>query len=352
MHGKVYVFLLLQLLLCGNICAGNTKSAVTFELNGGRFGDNIFSSSQAFFIHWRYGLPFLFQPFTYSNQLKIFYLYPHCSEKIAQQFKQKLRISKGKAPVIDNFNAILYTTIFYPPIDIDWSDNEFVCAFRDIIAPADPAWRPMELPQDRHAIAIHIRTGGDFKPDEQSRIERPLQFPPFDYYVQTLQLLLHHLQGPCHVHIFTDHSKPKSLAKKIKKKLSSKDRARVTITYRVQGNAHNAHVVADFFNMMQFKYVIRTQSRFSSFVEQLGTCFISIYPITISQKKHKVKVSHINVSVFTQEECRMQTIALTGTHKRTNDIPLLHKPAIRNILVSPMQRPAHRPLNSELPSCY
>jgi hypothetical protein len=346
--------LLFALLYASSVVCG-TDSAVTFKLGGARFGDQAFGCSQAFWLHYRYGLPLLFTPFQYSDQLKIHHLYPHCADVISKEFKRTLYV-KSPEPRYDG-NAILYTTIYEHPIDVDWSDRDFVEQYRAVFSPYNDNWPYIEVPQDHHSIAMHIRCGGGYPWDKRNYWSRPLQFPSLGYYVQALQLLLRHLDGPCYVRIFTDDPNPKSFVKEIRKQLSPFDRSRVKIAYRKDGNRHNAHVLNDFFDMMQFKYLIRTVSRFSLFVELLGSCSVSMYPAGAIRKKNAWgKVTEICVSVFAEGESRTERIVFdqyaSGEIGGTQYIPLLKSPELRDILLYPERRALYRTLQAKLPKCY
>jgi hypothetical protein len=229
---SLQMFLVLMLSLAVPACTNNSPTcAVTCMLNGGRLGDDVFSMSQAFWIHHHYGVPLLFPPFKHSQELNISRHYPHHT---TERFVMRC-VNVDKNTAIDKSNNTLYITHYNPnnEIPVDWSDVSFVDAFRAEIYPADENWPFMCLPTDQHTIAIHMRRGGTFWGDKYIwRITRPMQFPHFDYYVQALNILLQHLDGPCYIHIFTDDPKPKSLARKIKERLSTADQARVTIKYR------------------------------------------------------------------------------------------------------------------------
>jgi hypothetical protein len=329
-------------------------SAVTFERNSGRFGDDLISCSQAYWVHYRYNLPLLLTPFHYSEHLHIQYDHESYTKDLFKEFKRTIYVKTG-LPVDYTADSTLYITTFREQPDVDWSDEDFVDAFRRALSPIYPNWRYMRLSHASHSIALHVRRGGSFSYDKHHYTQIPLQFPSLNYYVQALKLLLLHLNGPCHVHLFTDDPKPKPLAKKIKKQLSPIDQARVTITYRTKGNSHKAYVLTDFFDMMQFKYLIRPCSHFSLFVEQLGTCSVSMYPKqALHRKKHWGTITAINVTTFTNKQSETVEVPLNhyGQETYTNLIPLLQTPEMQEILLHPEQRALERKLQPMLPPCY
>jgi hypothetical protein len=349
-------FLLVLLYVPFSIC--DVSSTVTFELNGGRFGDNIFSCSQAFWLHYRYGFQLLFRPFEYSEALKIHHLYPHLTKAAVRKLTRRVRV-KQHEPSYDEYDT-LYATLYDEHIDVDWSDTEFVDRYRAVISPQNSRWPSIEVPQNCHSIALHIRCGGGHEWDKKYYWARPLQFPSLEYYVQALHLLLRHLEGNCHVHLFTDDPHPKRLAKKIYKQLSLTDQERVNIVYRKEHNRHDANVLVDFFDMMKFKYLIRTVSRFSLFVELLGTCSVSIYPAKATCVKDAWgTVTDIYVSTFVDGKTCTERLALNqyiSSEMRKNGrnalIPLLQDPEVHHVLLHPEVRAANRILQRKLPSCY
>jgi hypothetical protein len=338
-------------------------SAVTFAPNGGRFGDNLYSCSQAYWIHYRYNLPFIFKPFPYSEYLHIHHDYPHYTHDFATHFKTTLYVKSG-LPLDYIKDETLYITTFRESPGVDWSDSGFVDAFRYALSPVDGHWpSSLNLDDTKHSIALHVRAGGNFKYDKGFYKKIPLLFCAADYYVQALQLLLCHLEGACVVHIFTDDEHPQKIAQHIKKQLSSADQARVEITYRAQGNNHNAHVLTDFFEMMRFKYLIRSCSHFSVFVEQLGSCVVSIYPLQASKGKQGGMVTQIALTAYGNGHSHTTHLPLamygkkayiqkTKEHGSYPLVPMLKNTEMREILLHPEQRAHNRTLQPTIPLYY
>lgn len=61
-------------------------SAITYELNGGRFGDNLLSYSRAKWLSYIYGIPVLYFPFPYADQLALSCIESMYAEGAENQF--------------------------------------------------------------------------------------------------------------------------------------------------------------------------------------------------------------------------------------------------------------------------
>jgi hypothetical protein len=307
---NVFYSLLLWGTLCG-ICTSldAMKHAVTYRLNGGRFGDNLQSLTQALWLSYTHNLRMLFQPFEYSEHLKVHNLCEHFTHTISRSYGQHIVI-KGdskKLTLLDSQSPSLYTTTFieFPGLD-PWSNHDFVEMVRALIAPIQN-WNYPPLPADMHTIALHVRRGGNFDTDH-TRTNRPFQFPSTAYYARAVQMLLYHLDGPWYVRLFTDDPNPEKIAHEIMAQCSPVDRDRITIEWRKKGNRHNAHVVEDFFDMMRFEYFVRARSNFSLFVERLGMCKIAIVPARASSGNPWGNVIEATVTLYGKLQSRTRSV--------------------------------------------
>src|SRR5581483_4103322 len=83
----------LLILLCTPVDAAHLQqalvtSAVTYELNSGRLGDNLLTYGIARWISYKYGLPFLYVPFEYSEYLRLHETDPvYDAKKAKRSFK-------------------------------------------------------------------------------------------------------------------------------------------------------------------------------------------------------------------------------------------------------------------------
>ena len=71
----------------------------------------------------------------------------------------------------------------------------------------------------------------------------------------------------------------------MKKFKAALNNPRISFGCRQEGNAHNAHVLEDFFSMMDFDCLIRPGSHYTRFVQRLGNNKVVIYPESIKEVK-------------------------------------------------------------------
>jgi hypothetical protein len=275
------IYTILCITLCSTFISSNAVThAITYKLNGGRFGDNLHTLTHALWLSYTQGLRMFFQPFQYSEYLKVHHTYQHHTHRTANAYKQHIIVRGDSTPLkglnIQKKPSLYITTYVESPGLEPWSHDDFVETLRTLIAPTHD-WNYPPLPENMHTIALHVRRGGNADTNH-TRTGRPFQFPDIDYYARALQMLLHHLDGPCYVHLFTDDFNPARVAHDIMTQCSPENRERVTIQWRKEGNRNDAHVVEDFFDMMRFEYLIRARSNFSLYVERLGTCKVAIVP--------------------------------------------------------------------------
>ena len=79
-----------------------------------------------------------------------------------------------------------------------------------------------------------------------------------------------------YVYIFTDDQNPERLANKYAQAL---DLSNIIFDYRKVDNAYNANVLEDFFSMMQFDVLIRSESSYSLVASRLAKRQLVIYPL-------------------------------------------------------------------------
>jgi hypothetical protein len=283
--------------------------AVTYQLNGGRFGDNLHSLTQALWFSFCHNIPLLLTPFPYLEQLKIYHLYDHCTTECRRLYKQQIYVKRNSNVLHDEHaDTCLYITTFDETLDIDWNNDDFVAALRELIVPSE-CIQYLSLPSTMHVIALHVRRGGGFYVDsDHCRKLMPCRFPAVSYYIQALQMLLCHLDGPCYVYLFTDDPDPARIAHEIMAHCSPQDYNRIVIQWRTEGNQHNAHVIEDFFNMMRFTYLIRAQSGFSSFVERLGHCKVAIVPTKAHAGNPYGNVTRVSLNIYDSLLSRTQNV--------------------------------------------
>lgn len=306
MKNKIFLFILLftHALAC-------TNSAITWEPNGGRFGDNLLSYSRAKWISYKYNIPVLYLPFKYSDQLMIHEQETMYTQELAQQFSNTVYLPTKLKHRLLSQESTLYVSHWNVDIDIDWFDSAFTEELKKNIAPRQPLEK-VAIPENCISIAVHVRNGGGFVVDTEQEKERcPLRFVPDEFYIDQIARITNMFpKQNLYVHIFTDHLEPKTLKKKFKKALNN---PRITFGYREQGNYHNANVLEDFFSMMDFDCLIRPGSHYSRFVQRLGSNKIVIYPESFkatSEGKKIINVINIKTRNNTSERWKTKKITI------------------------------------------
>lgn len=279
------------LLLSSQISLGNC--AITYDFNGGRFGDCLSTYAKAKWFAHKHTLELLYKPFEYSDQLNM-----HASETLynPQDIKQYKTIVKVKTEqdiknntqdhvlFVSNFYSITPDLYEYRFIDKKWEQ-----IITTVLAPHGDT--PAQTThKDAATVALHVRKGGGFDQplstdllDTNTPIKKfadqiwPTKFPPDEYYIQALQNLIK-LLGPLTpvvVHLFTDDPHPQALAQKYKAALNN---SCVEFIYRESGNAHNKNVVEDYYLMARCDYLIRSSSLLAKACQLLGDHKIIVCP--------------------------------------------------------------------------
>jgi hypothetical protein len=293
-NSKLAVFSFLffsPLLLCVN-------SAITWEPNGGRFGDNLLSYSRAKWLSHQFKIPVLYLPFKYSDQLMLHKQEAIYTHEQAQHFTHIARLPHiTKFQLFPNNNT-LYISHWNADIIIDWFDPIFIEDLKKNIFPCQELEKVI-IPENCISIAVHVRNGGGFIVDTQQEKDRcPLRFVPDEFYINQIARLAYIFpQQNLYVHIFTDHPEPTSLKKKFKKALNN---PRITFGCRKEKNFHNLNVLEDFFSMMDFDCLIRPGSHYSRFVQRLGNNKMVIYPESFKTIKGKKIINVINIKTRNQ----------------------------------------------------
>jgi len=252
--------------------------AVTFERNGGRFGDNLLSFISAAWFSYVYDVRLLLNPFDYSDQLTLDEL-SYYTPSMQEQFKETVYYSENFSfEPYKNGDEILFITSFYSRPKPDMKDPVFRKKIRSLIAPKQQL-KLLEIPSDCVSVALHVRTGGGFSMDEKLYAKYPLRFVPFHFYADQLKAVLKEFpRQRLYVYIFTDDQNPERIIDYLEAHVSS-----LLITYdrRLGKNRHNMNVLEDFFSMMQFQVLIRPVSNFSKMAEYLGNFDLVIVPTSV-----------------------------------------------------------------------
>lgn len=254
-----------------------SKHAVTYKLNGGRFGDNLISYISAAYFAYINKLPLLYKKFEYADLLVLSDLQSRSLPK-KKNFTQKIEYHQNlKVNDYDESEPVLFFTTFYNRPQPDSSNAEFRKKMRKIIRPKFEINYP-NIPKNHVSVALHIRTGGGFKMDSQLYTKYPTRFAPLHFYRdQIKRLLLLYPKQKLYVHIFTDDKNPEYIVEYLKKEIISDC---ITYGFRNSGNAHNRNVLEDFFFMLKFKCLVRPTSNFSKVAEFLGNYDVVMVPAT------------------------------------------------------------------------
>jgi len=260
-----------------------SKRAVTHRTSGGRFGDKLLGYAHAKWISYKYGIPLLYRPFIYSDQLALHTIETRYHSADAKRFRLIIQPQRN----IDYTKSIsaLYILPYFPDcpweiergksyhFPVDWNDPEFRQILRECIAPIE-AYPHIQLSEQRKNVAIHYREGGGYD-SKKAQDLLPLKHPPFSYYLEQLKTLYERLDQPLFVYIFTDAKDPGKWVELFEKEFAEMD---ILFNSRREGNRYDAHVLEDFFEMARFECLIRPESNFSIMASKLGKYDIQIKP--------------------------------------------------------------------------
>lgn len=252
------------------------ETAITYGLSGGRLGDNLCAYITGRWVAYKNNLPFFNQTFAFSDELALTTEETELTR--LHSFKKRMNAKKAEdiaaIAAIPKNNSTLVTIPFGADIIPDWKD----AAFKKIIQAAIKPKQPVELhplPEDRIAIALHVRTGGGFDSAHVRKI-MPTKFPPDSFYLDGLmQMTKQHPGKKFYVRLFTDDVDPKAVAERFKAPLKDLD---VRWDFRDSGNHHKANVLEDFFNIAQFPCLIRPDSSFSQAAQRIGQTQMAYAP--------------------------------------------------------------------------
>ncbi len=273
-------------------------SAVTYKLNGGRFGDDLVSYCKAKWLSYKNNIPFVYQPFKHSNHLMLHMFEIERTKKVMQQFNKVIRLPSCETFHINPCANILYISQWKTKVRIDWKDQKFLAMLKKCIAPR-VAVKEIKIPSDAVTVAVHIRTGGGYYVDKVMCCKWPRRFAPEHFYIDQIKYLAQLFDNvPLYVHIFTDDPHPERIVKRFKRIFINDH---ITFGCRKKKNRHNRNVIEDFFAMMQFDCLIRPCSNFSRFVERLGNHKIVIFPRHVTRvNKNKWIVDKVAIRKCTK----------------------------------------------------
>jgi hypothetical protein len=317
MYSRVSFLLIVQSLFLSLL----GSSAITHRPLA-RFGDNLLGYYKAKWLSYKYKIPFLYQPFTYSDQLVMHEKEESCTRDCLHRFKHSIELKDEYKLVPDRRSGTLYVVSYYSRL-IDWMDDQvevfpkqldkhFWHEIKQLVRPRRKIKAPYR-PEGLISIAVHVRKGGGYDTpllSDQSAVVNsavgknyadvayPTKFPPDSYYIEQIATVwkLFNKQ-PLYIYIFTDDRDPGRLADKYAKELNVPN---ITFDYRRQGNAHDANVIDDFFAMMEFDGLIRADSSYSKAAQLLADFQIVISPEHYSWQKNTLIIDKVK-TVFLGE---------------------------------------------------
>ena len=227
------------------VCLGKIENlqnnkAISYELTGGRFGDNLVAYLHAKWLSYQYQLPLLCVPFQYSDKL--------CLSDY-EKFNDSLDLSRQPFIAKDTFHTfnssskatlwILkpFPECFYEFIDpqlqanafknlkffcVDWQDETFLSEIKKCLKPINPLYK-FELSHEFINVALHVRKICSSPFDGLPvRDYFPLKFPNDDYYLNQLKWLTKFYPDKnLFVFIFTDDPNPAAIAQSYQEKLQN-----------------------------------------------------------------------------------------------------------------------------------
>ena len=323
------------------------SSAITYVLNGGRFGDNVAGSfTKALYLSWKYKILFIYQPFTHSDELYMHELY---GQQVfdSDNFAQIVNVDDEEQLKNGIQENTLYICHFYTKIENIFNkafiEPEFGKLLKQAITPRFYC-EPLDIPPGHISVAVHVRKGsGPDKPlgsvqlydssvvfaadQEPIKLEKPLntyadyvwptKFPPDQYYIdQIIKISEFFNDVPLYVHIFTDAKDSEALAHLYKVQVKKDN---IIFGFRIGYNQYSSYVVQDYYHMAQFDCLIRSSSLYAKAVQLLGKHRMVIYPlhgqwiydhvvidkVGIWQPKKRVKktYSSYGLSMFFSKSC-------------------------------------------------
>lgn len=267
-------------------------SAITYELNGGRFGDNLSTYCKAKWYAYKYKFPFLYKPFTYSDELALHNQETLLNTEVFGEYEAIIKVSSEDDIKKHKDKNVLFVTNFYTQApgayESGFTHPEFAENIKKALTPINPI-DALEKPDGCITIALHVRKGGGFdaplaseqiykKPIVYADQQWPTKFPPDQYYLDQLSML-RKILGPEKkfiIYLFTDDPNPAQLAKRYQEHLIDTN---LEFRFRAQNNSHNAHVVEDFYQMAQCDCLIRSSSLLARASQLVGNHQIIIHPI-------------------------------------------------------------------------
>ena len=297
-------------LLALNFCT-LTSPMITYEFNGGRFGDCLSTYCKAKWYAYKHKLKLLYKPFTYSDQLNLHLTEASFDGTITTFFDAIIKVNSEEDITRNKGKNVLFISNFYsrtPGLyEFGLQDKKFAKELRTALMPIIPS-PIIKKELGTMTVALHVRKGGGFdqplaskncnKKEKEQFADKiwPTKFPPDQYYIDQVKTIAK-LAGPetkVIIYLLTDDKDPASLAQHYEKEI---DNAQCTFIYRTQDNSHDAHVIEDFWIMAQCDCLIRSSSLFAKAAQLLGNHHIIISPIHGYWENEKLIIDPVNIII-------------------------------------------------------
>lgn len=280
--------------------AASYPNAITYDLNGGRFGDCLSTYCKAKFFSFKYKLPLYYKPFEYSDQLILSTVEKEFDKSLFDNFEKVIKVKSEDDIIAYKDQNVLFITNFYtitPDLyDYQFIDPHFGTLLKNMIKPIE-SLDSVNHEEGFATVALHVRKGGGFdkplytdlcvsKNTQTADQIWPTKFPSDHYYLEQLRVLRKLIDQNLImlVHLFTDDPNPERIARCYSNYLSDDS---IQFIFRKEENSHDNNVIEDFFAMTQCDYLIRSASLYTRAVQMIGNHKIVMYPIHGKWNKEK-----------------------------------------------------------------
>lgn len=264
------------------------ESYVTCQLIGSRLGDQLINYMHAKWISYKYGVPFLYRPFPYSELLELHNKELPFKRGIRRNVSQVVKLNDLISTKIAKDTSTLYIVPFFTESlgelamgdintfwPVDWENEEFRTILKNLIKPIDKL-PELNLPKDKITVAVHVRLGGGADPPD-AYLVWPLKFPSHEFYIAQIKRLNDFFsRQPLYVYLFTDDPDPPALVKMYQEQINAHN---IEFACRKNPNSHDTNVLEDLFAMTKFDCLIRADSHFAIVAEKIADYKVVISPL-------------------------------------------------------------------------
>lgn len=263
-------------------------------------------------LSYKYKIPLLYKPFSYSTELVLDDIEYHYSQVDHGELPVIPIMAIGKIFPVSNGPSSIYLCHYFPEcqwerlnlkgphgypwqyFNVQWSDPGFRRLLRSLIAPKTPL-KLLTPPKKTVNIALHCREGGTFDYGDFA-LFFITKFPPISFYVEGLLRVIELFpQMPLYCYLFTDAERPDLLIAKIQEFISPE--VDITFECRTNGNSHNQNVLEDFFSLFQFDILIHPQSNFSLIPSLIHDYAITYSPISGKREEDNTSIDRVKFEI-------------------------------------------------------